>query len=153
MGRVEDKCHRLQSLTGRDIAGVCIVDSSSFHGRCPSGLRQDTTEALMRDTLTRHCCRRHRPLCIHNSEDDDGRFQLGPSPDQQLRCCESWVTFLEQCAMEHDAAAGIQLHPLQQAAPSTARTRRYTPTHRMLEAWSLFATGSFHVQYAYMIAL
>ena len=55
--------------------------------------------------------------------------------------------------MEHDSAAGIQLHPLQQPAPSTAKMLRASHTHRMLDAWSLLATGSFHVQYAYMIAL
>ena len=73
----------------------------------------------MRQVLTDNCLRHQKLFCILNDEDFDGVFGLGQNPEVHSHCFESWATFLEQCRNEHDAAAGIQKHPLQQPAPLT----------------------------------
>jgi len=131
-------------------SAICIFDSSSWHTVCPTGMRHDTSEALMRQVVTTNCEHRRKQVCILNPEDYDGLFGLGPSPEVHRRCFGGWATFLEQCNIEHDSAAGM--HPLGyvQPAPTTQQLKSKTHAQHMLDAWALFASKSNYVQYAYM---
>ena len=119
---------------------VCMLDSSSWHAVCPTGMRHDTSEALMRQVVTTICEHRRKQVCILNPEDSDGIFGLGPSPEVHSRCFGGWAPFLEQCNIDHDSAA--VMHPLGyvQPAPTTQRHKSQMHAQHMLDAWALFAS-------------